>query len=449
MSQFSSAKSGNNEGKWILNYEVKRSDRLRKFQEFRDDCEKHHQRFAGTEIGPYLKNRELIVLPTSAQPIMPLQADFQLPGDDDGGGGDDIVEFTKRKDVYERDKSLWINSCKNVGVFEHDCNKTYLPKLFVWIQERLDSGLRGRLESHVTWPEIEGASPRDPLALMALIEEIMSKSDTSGVGYSQYEVMKDLFSPGMAMKQGQSLTDFEKFIRSRMRFVQSKECWKRTVTGAGGEADRLESIFDEEFFVNLMVDNLTKVFDTVKIDYNNAIANSSIERKTTFADMMQYLSEVRTHSGQHVAATALAVNREKKTRGGGAANTNCNKKGSGDKYRDNSKSAADRVKSTDGKTLQADGSNDPRRKRDCSNCGGRHWDNRCPTGKTKRHNGPKKSANSPSTEEVNSAMKETTDHRPKLAADSLVTFGDVKMGDLTYDQIQQYVAFVSSQSEGI
>ena len=429
MSNSSTSKSGNNEGKWLLGYDAKRTDRLRKLQEFRDDCEKHHQRYAGTEIGPYLKNRVMVTLPTVNQPTMPVQGDFQLAE----RGGNDVPAFTKQMDIYERDKNIWMNSCKNVSSFQHECNKTYLPKLFVWIQERLESGLRMRVESHADWAAVESASPRSPLALMALIEEVMSKSDTSGEGYNKYEALKDLFSPGMAMKPGQSLTDFEKFVKGRMRFIQAKDEWKRTIPAADGAPARTESIFDEEFFVNLMTDNLSKVFDPVKIDYNNAIANSSIGRMTTFDDIVQYLSEVRSQTGQHVAATALAA-KPKKARGA--------KKG--DKSSTNNTEKTDKTKSTDGKKLQADGSNDPRRKRDCSHCGGNHWDNRCT--KSKGESGAKNSS-APSSEEVKTAMKETV--KPKLAADTLVTFGDIKMGDLTFDEIQEYCAFVSNQSEGI
>jgi hypothetical protein len=427
MSNSSTSKSGNNEGKWLLGYEAKRSDRLRKFQEFREDCEKHHQRYAGTEIGPYLKNRVLVVLTTTAQPTLPLQASYQLPN----AGGNDEPAFHAAMDVYERDKTIWIQSCKNVSAFEHECKKTYLPRLFVWIQERLESGLRMRVESDPTWANIEQENPRSPLKLMTLIENVMSKSDSSGEGYSRYESLKDLFSPGMVMKPGQSLADYEKFVRGRMRFIQAKDCWMRDIHGLNGAPDRKESIFDEEFFVNLMVDNLSKVFDPVKIDYNNAIANSSITRNTTFEDTVQYLSEVRSQSGQHVAATAL-VTKSKKARGA--------------KKNDKSKSSEknDKTKSTDGKALQTDGSNDPRRKRDCAHCGGQHWDSRC----TKSKGGAgAKTATSPTSEEVKNAMKETV--KPKLAADTLVTFGDVKMGDLTYDQIQEYCRFVSSQSESI
>ena len=294
----STSRNKGDEGKWLLGYDALRSTRLPKMEEFRDDVEKHHQRFAGTEIGPYMRTRTLIALPTVDQPMMPLEEDFPA----ERGDGVDIAKFQAAMDIYERDKSIWIHSCKNVSAFQHDCNKTYLPKLFVYIQGRLDSSLRVRVEAHETWREIESASPRDPLKLMALIELVMSKSDTSAdAGYSQYESLKDLFSSGMAMKSGQSLADYEKFVRDRMRFIQSKACWRVTVAGEDGNPDREESIFDEEFFVNLFVDNLSKVFDTVKIDYTNAIASSSIERKTTFDDMVKYLSAVRTQTGQHVA----------------------------------------------------------------------------------------------------------------------------------------------------
>ena len=216
MSKQSGQKKAQVEGKWTLGYAANRSERLRQLQEFRDDCEKHHQRFAGSEIGPYLKRRALPDLPVQAQlPFLYSRTITSIMG-------------MMTRDAYERDKNRWLLSCKNVDTFMFECNKTYLPKLFVWIQERLEQSLRVRIESHHLWEDIERANPRDPLRLIDLIETVMSQGDIKDVGYEKYESLKDLFSSGIAMKQGQSLTEYEKVIRGRMRFIQSKDCWKTT-----------------------------------------------------------------------------------------------------------------------------------------------------------------------------------------------------------------------------
>lgn len=401
-----------NEGKWTLSYSNSRSDRLRQLQEFRDDCDKHHQRFTGSEIGPYLKRRALPTMDVQVQPIVPIEADY----------ADNPAEYRAARDVYEKDKNLWLLSCKNVESFKFECNKTHLPKLFVWIQERLDQSLRVRLESHSKWEEIEDANPRDPLKLMDLIEEVMSKGDISDVGYEKFESLKDLFSPAMLMKQGQSLTDFEKVVRGRMRFIQSKDCWKTEAVGENGAVVQ-KCMLDEEFFVNLMFDNLHKAFDNAKIDYMNDIASSAVERKTTFDTFVQYFSQILAHNGQHVA-TALATSKSKKTRGKNKDKKSTN---SPDKYK-------------------SDGSDHPRRTRNCSHCDGAHWDSHCPkkskTGKDNTKTG------GPSSAEVTDA-KDTVrqDQKTRFSADTLVTFGDVKMGDLTVDQIQEYAAYVASAQD--
>lgn len=428
MSKPANQKKGN-EGKWSIGYAANRSERLRTLQEFRDDCEKHHQRFTGSEIGPYLKRRTLPALPLSQQPIVPIQADF-VDEDDQP----DVVAYRTALDAYERDKNLWLLNCKHVDTFKFECNKTYLPKLFVWIQSRCEPSLRVRLESHAKWENIEQSNPRDPLALMDLIEEVMSKGDISDVGYEKYESLKDLFSSGMAMKSDQSLADFEKVVRGRMRFIQSKDCWKRAVVDANGNITQ-ECMLDEEFFVNLMFDNLSKVFDNAKIDYMNDIASSAVERKTTFDDFVQYFSQIRTHTGQHVATTMVTNSSKKKSRGNGK---------SGGK-----KDKSDDKKKSDDRKPSADGSNDPRRTRPCSHCNGEHWDNHCPTNK-KSKGGDKKSTSAPTQNEVSKAKEQVKkDVHAKMSSDTLTTFGEIKMGDLTYDQIQSYCAFVAESREGI
>jgi hypothetical protein len=423
MSKSTNPKKAGNEGKWTLSYAANRSDRLQQLQEFIDDCEKQHQRFAGSEIGPYLKRRTLPAMPVGNQPTVPVQATYQLPNN----GGDDVAAYRTAVDTYEKDKSLWFLKCKNAESFIHECTKTYLPKLFVYLQGRCDANLRVRLEQHASWDAIEQANPRSPLALLDLIREVLQKGEISDVGYEKYETLKDLFSPGMAMKQGHSLSDYEKVVRDRMRFIQGKDYWKKDVTDANGVVSRI-SIFDEEFFVNLMFDNLTKPFQSAKIDYTNDIASTAVIRKKTFGDFVDYFSQIRTHSGQHVA-TALVTNK-KKSRG----------KGSGQKDKTSDKSE---------NNYKADGSNDPRRTRNCSKCDGAHWDNHCSTSKKSKNGGDKKS-NAPTSQEVKAAKelvkKETAS---KLSSDTLVTFGDVKMGDLTYEQIQEYCAFVEKSQESI
>lgn len=426
MSKSSNPKKAGNEGKWTLGYAPKRSDRLHQLQEFRDDCEKHHQRFTGSEIGPYLKRRALPVMPIEAQPQIPIQENFLLED-----GDEDVVAYRTQLDLYERDKNLWLLSCKHSDSFKHDCNKTYLPKLFVWIQSRCEQNLRVRLESHASWEAIEQANPRSPLALMDLIEEVLSKGDISDIGYEKYESLKDLFSTGMAMKQGQSLSEYEKVIRDRMRFIQSKECWKRDEIDANGAITKVPML-DEEFFVNLMFDNLSKAFDNAKIDYMNDIASSAVNRKTTFDDFVQYFSQIRTHSGQHVA---IALTTAKKSGGRG--------KGKGSAQKDKPDD-----KKSEGK-YNADGSNDPRRTRNCSKCDGDHWDNKCPTTKKSKSGGDKKTSG-PTSQEVKSAKEQVQkETRAKMSADTLVTFGDIKMGDLTHAQIQEYCAFIASSEESI
>lgn len=417
------------EGKWTLGYSANRSERLRLFQDFRDDCEKHHQRYTGSEIGPYLRRRSMPDLPVSDQPIPPRKADHEVPGP--VGENDlptapvlDEVTYRVAMDTYERDKNLWLLNCKNVESFKFECNKTHLPKLFVWIQERLEPSLRVRLEAHANWQDLEHSNPRDPLTLLDLIETVMSKGDINDVGYDKYESLKDLFSPGMLMKNGQSLADYEKVIRGRMRFMQSKHCWMTESIGDDGEIIK-SSVLDEEFFVNLMFDNLTKSFDNAKIDYVNDIASSAVERKTTFDDFVQYFSTILSHDGKHVATT-LTTNAKKSKKKG------MKKDGKGD------------GKPT-GK-FKPDGSDDPRRTRNCSLCDGTHWDDHCPS-KSKKKGGDNSKKNAPSTFEVKNAMDSMRKDKTAMSSETLVTFGEVKMADLTVDQIQNYCQFVKDSQE--
>ena len=363
-------------------------------------------------------------LPVASQPIHPDKADHQTPGpDDDGPTVLNEVSYRTALDTYERDKNLWLLNCKNVESFKFECNKTHLPKLFVWIQERLETSLRVRLEAHSDWLGIEHSNPRDPLLLMDLIETVMSKGDINDVGYEKYESLKDLFSPGMAMKSGQSLADYEKVIRGRMRFMQSKQCWMTSTIDDDGDVTTA-SVLNEEFFVNLMFDNLTKSFDNAKIDYMNDIASSAVERKTTFDDFVQYFSTILSHNGQHVATTLATSTKKSK------------KKGS-KKDKDDGKSAG---------KCKPDGSDDPRRTRNCSHCDGAHWDDHCPT-KSKSKGGANSKKNTPSSNEVKNAVDSVRKEKSTMSTDTLVTFGEVKMADLTIDQIQNYCQFVKDSQE--
>ena len=371
-------------------------------------------------------------LPVSAQPIPPRKADHESPGPvgpDGQPGVPELDEVTYRiaMDTYERDKNLWLLNCKNVESFKFECNKTHLPKLFVWIQERLEPSLRVRLEAHTDWQSLEHSSPRDPLLLMDLIEIVMSKGDINDVGYEKYESLKDLFSPGMSMKNGQSLTDYEKVIRGRMRFMQSKECWMTDTIGEDGEVRR-SSVLDEEFFVNLMFDNLTKSFDNAKIDYVNDIASSAVERKTTFDDFVQYFSTILSHDGKHVATTLSTSAKKSKKKGSKKDN-----KGDG--------------KSSGNNNYKPDGSDDPRRTRNCSHCNGAHWDDHCPTNKSKKKGNDNMKKNAPSGAEVKDAMESMRKEKSAMSTDTLLAFGEVKMADLTVDQIQNYCQFVQDSQE--
>jgi hypothetical protein len=54
--------------------------------------------------------------------------------------------------------------------------------LFVWIMSRLNHDLRSKIKQQSTYSSLSIAAPRDPPALMDLIETVMLKGDMDGEG---------------------------------------------------------------------------------------------------------------------------------------------------------------------------------------------------------------------------------------------------------------------------
>jgi len=419
-------------GKWILTFAASRSQRVVDFQDFRDDCETTHESAVGSEVGPVLKTGVLPSHRVCEAPDVVLRSDFVSTAEDvtvelnsSTASSSTVPEtaevFAEREYLaalrdYKIKEMLYITESKSAQYFKLECERKHLPALFVWLMSRLDRGLRTRVESDAKYQQLYEANPRSPCDLLNLFEEILTKGDIRDEAFESFEVIRDLFSPANQMKDTQSLVDFEKHIKDKQRFIQSKALWNYTTTNYAGD-DTNHCMFNEEFFVNLMYTNLSKQYESAMIDYSNQISAGAIQRRTTFDGLTTYFSQVRSNTtGNVVSATTLST---------------------------------DTASGPSKKQYKEDGSNNPARIRPCSHCSGNHWDNKCPknTKKTKDSSTKKKSKGAkgkgadtkkppavPTAEEIAKALVLVTKGESKantLAAFQGKAFADISIEDFT------------------
>lgn len=448
LSATSAARSskGRTAGKWILSYGSSRAERVSDFQDFKDDCESTHESMVGSEVGPVLKTCSYASVSVSNAPDPVVRADFitvalqpSEEGKEDGSGaGSDAAAPTEHFDEraymaalrdYKVAESLFIQESKSAQMFKLDCERKHLPALFVWLLSRLDRGLRTRVEGDSRYAGLYAAHPRNPCDLMDLIEIVMTKGDIRDEAFESFEVIQDLFGSSLKMRDDQSIVDFEKLIKDKQRFIQSKPLWNVDYVTPGSTTIKSKCVFNEEFFVNLMFTNLSKQYETAMIDYSNQISAGAIKRRTTFEGLTDYFSQVRSNTtGDMVSATTLTTL----------------KSSSGDPK----------------KQYKEDGSNNPARVRPCSHCGGAHWDSKCPTlakKKTKSKSKPakpgagsakKKAAaqdDSPTATEIAKALVHVRSTEAKKAS-TLAAFSGKAFADVTEDEYQNLLSAYADNS---
>lgn len=380
-----------NAGTWILTYESKRSKRIGDFREFKDDCINTHESLVGAELGPMLKLGAPVPFEMGTTPKEPLTSEYL-----DSNGDLNEREYADAKTIYERDKTMWLQNAKSAQYHRDECVRKHLPALFVWVMSRLDHDLRSRVEQQALYSSLSVAVPRDPAALMDLIETVMMKGDMDDEGFDNFELIRDLFAAANVMKDSQSLVDFAKVMKDKMTQVQSKAAYRCQTTDDAGDEVTFYA-FNEEFFVNLMFNNLSKKYDTAKIEYTNSVSSGAIKRISTFDALVKHFSSVRsTATGDNVSASALTT----------ASKTTKPKSG---KTKDKSKTTSGKAKSGDKPKKE--------RARPCKHCNGEHWDNHCPTAKKKD---VKSSDNGgPTQEEIAKVVKHLQAEKAKKQAEAL------------------------------
>lgn len=383
-----------NAGKWILSYDSKRSKRIGDFRDFKEDCINMHESIVGAELGPILKMGKAVEFEIGITPKLPLESEHL-----DENGDLNRCEFADAMTVYEKDKTMWLQNAKSAQHHKNECVRKHLPELFVWIMSRLDHDLRSRLEQQSLYSVLSTAVPRDPPALMDLIENVMMKGDMDDEGYDNFELIRDLFVAANVMKDSQSLADYSKLMKDKLAQVNSKPAFQCKTVNEHGE-DTIFYAFDEEFFVNLMFNNLSKKYDTAKIEYTNSVSTGAITRVTTFDALVKHFSSVRsTSTGDHVSATTLTTS-AKHTKSSGGKNKGKSKTSGGNQQK-NPKSDKPKKERT----------------RPCKHCKGEHWDNHCPTISKKESKAP--ASGGPTSEEIAKVVKHLREEKAKKEAAAL------------------------------
>ena len=343
-----------NQGAWKLSYSSARSTRINDFREFKEDCIATHEEKCGAGAGPVLKLGKVTLKPSPIPPLVPLENDFRKLEDGER-------KYASALLVYRGEEAVYLQACKSAQHHLDNCQDTVLPKLFVWILSRLEQDLRSRVEQESEFSTLENNRPRDPVALMDLIESVVTKGDMDDEGYDDFVALKDLFS-APPMKDNQSLSEGVRMFRDKMAHFQAKPAYQTTVVDEDGN-DTAASVFTEEFFVHLMFHNLPKKFDEAKVSYTNQVTSEAIKRIKTFDALTKYFSSVRNvTTGDTVSASALTAVDTKK----GSAGKN--KKGG-------AKKAADAAKSQPKRVFKS-GTH-----RKCRHCNGDHFDDLCTSSK--------------------------------------------------------------------
>ena len=386
-----------NSGTWLLSYQSKRSKRIGDFRDFKEDCINTHESQVGAELGPILKLGKLVPLEVGDTPRAPLEKEYI-----DQDGVLDERAYADAATLFEKNKVMWLQTAKSVQHHTDECVRKHLPNLFVWIMSRLDHDLRSRVEQQSEYYNLSIAMPRDPPALMNLIENLMMKGDLDDEGFDNFELIRDLFASANVMKDSRSLADFSKIMRDKMLQVNSKTAYQcKTVDELGN--DTIFYAFNEEFFVNLMFNNLSKKYETAKIEYSNAVSSGAITRINTFDALVKHFSSVRsTSTGDHVSATTLTSS---------AKNT---KSKDGKRNKGKSKTSG----SKDNKATKDKDKPKTERSRPCRHCNGEHWDNHCPTTSKKEVKAPD-SNSGPTSEEIAKVVKHLKAEKAKKEAAAL------------------------------
>ena len=379
-----------NAGKWLLTYDSKRSTRIGDFRDFKEDCENTHESCVGAELGPMLKLGKAVEFNVGATPQLPIESEYT-----DKKGVLDQRAFADAMTIFERDKTVWLQSAKSAQHHKDECLRKHLPDLFVWLLSRLDHDLRARVEQQPEFAALNVAVPRNPPALMTLIEAVMMKGDMDDEGFDNFELIRDLFTAANVMRDTQSLVDFSKIMKDKMLQVQSKNAYQCSARDENGD-EFIFYAFNEEFFVNLMFNNLHKKYDTAKIEYTNSVSSGAIKRITTFDVLVKHFSSVKsTSTGDLVSASALTA-------------TAKNTKSTGGKNKGKSKGKSKTTKDNKPKK---------ERTRPCKHCNGEHWDNHCPTIGKKESKAP--DASGPTSEEIDKVMKHLRAEKAKKEAAAL------------------------------
>lgn len=370
-----------NSGSWKLSFSSSRSTRINDLREFKEDCIATHEAECGAGAGPVLRLGHASYKVQAPAPMVPKVGDFTDKDDPD---------YIQAVFEHQGLQTMWLQSCKSSQHHKDTCESGVLPKTFVWILSRLDADLRARVEQEAAFSALDVAMPRDPPAVLALIETVMSKGEMDDEGYDDFVVVRDLFGAQATMKDSQSLIDGVRMYKDKMLHVQSKPAYFcKYMDGAGNE--QTKQVFTEEFFVNLMLNDLPKKYDEYKVAYANQVSSSAIKRIVTFDALTKYFSSVRNvTTGDVVSASALTTTGTKKS-------TPAKKK-------------FDKAKPTAAPAEQAKRVFDKSVHRHCRHCNGAHFDNVCPNPKKQV-----KSSGEPSQDEIAAVL----DHlRKKKAAAS-------------------------------
>ena len=181
-----------NAGKWLLSYDSKRSKRIGDFRDFKENCINMHESLVGAELGPILKTGVPVKFEIGVTPKMPLESEHH-----DENGVLKQREFADAVTLYKKDKAMWLQNAKSAQHHRDECVRKHLPNLFVWLMARLDHDLRSRVEQQASYSALSTAVPRDPPALMSLIENVMMKGDMDDEGFDNFELIRDLFTAAL------------------------------------------------------------------------------------------------------------------------------------------------------------------------------------------------------------------------------------------------------------
>lgn len=343
-----------NAGTWILQHHQDRASRADDMREFKDDCIATHESLVGAEAGAVLKVGAPTYKPVPPCPPVPLETDYE-------NEADPTRAFEQAKADFSGKHAMWTQVCKSQQHHKEECENKLLPKLFVWILNRLDRDLRSRVEQDPQFSALEMAIPRDPAALMVLIETVMLRGDLDDEGFHSFELVRDLFSATSQMKEAQSLTDLVRMMRDKMTQLQSNKAYYCVFQNAGGD-NITQYSFTEEFFVHLMFENLSKKYDQAKVEYVNSVSSKAINRITTFDALVKHFSTVRNvTTGEQVSATSLTTTK-KENKGKNKTKPKLKSAKSGD---------TGKAKSSDRVFISGT-------HRNCRHCNGAHFDNACP-----------------------------------------------------------------------